>query len=138
MNDDQTDYDSCDPYRMLVLSLKPRFADAILSGQKTVELRRIEPRIKVPTRALVYASSPTCSLIGQCVVHEVLRLPLSMLWERFGPQTTLTQEEFRDYFAGTNTGVALLLSNPVRLPSGVPLVKLRQIPSTAELRLCRR
>jgi len=111
---------------MLVLSLKPRFADAILSGQKTVELRRVEPRIKVPTRALVYASSPTCSLIGQCVVYKVLRLPLPKLWRRFGPQTTLTQEEYRAYFAGTSTGVALLLSNPARLPSEVPLVKLRE------------
>ena len=126
MSDDQTDYNWCDPNRMLVLSLKPRFADAILSGQKTVELRRIEPRIKIPTRALVYASSPTCSLIGQCVVYEVIRLPLPVLWERFGPHTALAKEEFHDYFAGTDTGVALLLSNPVRLPSGVPLVILRQ------------
>lgn len=126
MNDDQTDHNTCDPNRMLVLSLKPRFAEAILSGQKTVELRRVEPRIKVPTRALVYASSPTCSLIGQCVVYEVHRLPLPTLWYRFGPQTSLAQEEFRAYFAGTDTGVALLLSSPVRLPSVVPLAQLRQ------------
>lgn len=126
MNDYQADYNLCDQNRMLVMSLKPRFADAILSGRKTVELRRIEPRIKVPTRALVYASSPTSSLVGQCIVSEVLRLPLPMIWERFNPQTALTQEEFQSYFAGTNTGVALLLSNPARLPSVVPLVKLRQ------------
>ena len=42
-----------DQERMIVLPLKPRFADAILTGEKTVELRRAEPKIVVPTRALI-------------------------------------------------------------------------------------
>ena len=41
-----------DQNRMIVLSLKPRFAAAVLAGTKTVELRRSEPKIVVPTRAL--------------------------------------------------------------------------------------
>lgn len=32
-----------DPERALVLSLKPRFAEAILNGAKTVEVRRLVP-----------------------------------------------------------------------------------------------
>jgi len=40
---------------MIVLSLKPLYAEAILSGAKTVELRRIGPNISVRTRALIYA-----------------------------------------------------------------------------------
>ena len=44
-----------DPDRMIVLSLKPLYAEAILSGAKTVELRRIGPKISVRTRALIYA-----------------------------------------------------------------------------------
>lgn len=126
MTDGRVVYRSCDPHRMLVLSLRPRFAEAILSGEKTVELRRVEPQIELPTRALVYASSPTRSLMGQCVVRKAVRLPLSMLWRRYGHATAVTQEEFHDYFAQKETGIALLLSNPVRLSSEVPLVKLRQ------------
>ena len=126
MTESRIAYNSCDPHRMLVLSLKPRFAEAILSGNKTIELRRVEPRIAVPTRALIYASTPTRSLIGQCVVHKVLRLPLATLWQRFGTHTALTHREYRDYFTGTDTGVALLLSNPARLPTQVPLLKLQQ------------
>ena len=38
-----------DPARALVLSLKPRFAEAILDGTKTVEVRRVMPRITIPT-----------------------------------------------------------------------------------------
>jgi len=119
-------YDSCDPHRMLVLSLKPRFAEAILSGKKTVELRRVEPRIIVPTRALIYASTPTRSLVGQCVVYKVLRLPLQELWRRFGADTALSNREYQNYFTGTDAGVALRLSHPTRLPAQIPLSKLQQ------------
>lgn len=35
---------SLDPARALVLSLKPRFAEAILAGTKTVEVPRVMPR----------------------------------------------------------------------------------------------
>ena len=42
-----------DPARALVLSLKPRFAEAILAGTKTVEVRRVMPRITIPTLALL-------------------------------------------------------------------------------------
>lgn len=126
MTESRMAYNSCDPHRMLVLSLKPRFAEAILSGNKAVELRRVEPRITVPTRALIYASTPIRSLVGQCVVYEVLRLPLQELWRRFGTDAALSYREYQDYFTGTDTGVALRLSNPTRLSAPIPLSKLQQ------------
>ena len=52
------DFHGLDQDRMVVLSLRPRFAEAILAGVKTVELRRTVPKIVIPTRALLYASSP--------------------------------------------------------------------------------
>ena len=126
MDDSQAFGISCDPQRMLVMSLKPRFAGAILSGDKTVELRRTEPRIKSPTRALIYASTPTRSLVGQCIVYQVHRLTLPELWQQFGPQTAISQQEFLNYFDGTDTGVALLLSDSERFSTEVPLAELRQ------------
>ena len=68
-----------DPERMIVLSLKPRYAEAILSGAKTVELRRIEPKLSVPTRALIYASTPVKALLGTCIVERVTADRLAVL-----------------------------------------------------------
>lgn len=61
-----------DPDRMVVLSLRPRFAEAILAGDKTVELRRTEPKIETPILALLYAALPVRSLIGTCIITNVL------------------------------------------------------------------
>ena len=114
--------------RMMVLSLWPRFADAILSGAKTVELRRTEPKIRVPTLALIYASTPVRALLGTCVVTSVEPGRLAALWRAHGAGSGLDHGEFLDYFEGVEAGTALSLASPSRLSRPVPLVELRSRP----------
>lgn len=118
-----------DPDRMMILSLRPRFADAILSGRKTVELRRTEPKIRVPTLALIYASTPVRALLGTCVVTGVESYGLAALWEAHGPGSGIERGEFLDYFEGVEAGTALSLANPRRFTRRVPLVELRSRPA---------
>ena len=117
-----------DQDRMMVLSLKPRFAKAILSGAKTVELRRVEPKIVVPTRALVYATTPTRALLGTCVVTAVITESLSALWNTYGSQTGLDHSEFLGYFNGTSTGTALTLCHAKQFDKPISLATLRSAP----------
>lgn len=114
-----------DPDRMIVLSLKPRYADAILSGVKTVELRRIEPKISDPTRALIYASTPVKALLGTCIVESVTTDRLAVLWKAYGSRTGLAHAEFRDYFEGLEMGSALALSGARRFGRPIALADLR-------------
>ena len=117
---------SLDPARALVLSLKPRFADAILAGTKTVEVRRVMPRITVPTLALLYASGNERALVGTCVVRSVARYPADELWRRHGANTALSRPEFDAYLVGRDCGVALMLEHPESLAAPIPLNTLRQ------------
>ena len=117
---------SLDPARALVLSLKPRFAGAILSGTKTAEVRRVMPRITDPTLALLYASGCEGALVGTCVVRSVARYPTDELWRRHGADTALFRTEFDSYLDGRDCGVALLLERPVPLAAPIPLHTLRQ------------
>lgn len=112
----------------MVLSLKPRFADAILAGAKTVELRRSEPKIVVPTRALVYATSPARALAGTCIVTSVKTERLATLWRKYGPATGISHQDFLNYFEGVEKGTALTLVNPASLPQPIPLTRLRETP----------
>ena len=75
----EEDMQELDRDRMIVLSLKPRFADAIPAEDKTVELRRTEPKIVVPTRALLYATTPVRALLGTCVITSVKSAVLGVL-----------------------------------------------------------
>jgi len=53
-----------------LISIRPRFAEMIFSGSKTVELRRVCPKVSVGDLALVYVSSPAMELRGSFEVGK--------------------------------------------------------------------
>ena len=122
------DSQGLDSDRMIVVSLKPRFAQAILAGVKTVELRRTVPKIVIPTRALLYASSPVRALLGTCVITSVRSADLAALWHEYGSRSELPFHEFEQYFEGVDAGTALILSEPQALSRPIPLQDLRAKP----------
>ena len=122
------DMQELDQDRMVVLSLKPRFAEAILAGDKTVELRRTEPKIVVPTRALLYATTPVRALLGTCVITSVESADLAVLWREYGSRTALLYHEFHQYFEGVDVGTALTLAQPREFSRKIPLQDLRATP----------
>ena len=117
-----------DQNRMVILSLKPRFAEAILAGVKTVELRRTEPKIVVPTRALLYSASPVRALLGTCIITNVRSADLPVLWREHGSRSDLSYSEFQQYFKGVEAGTALTLTEPAAFSRRVPLQDLRARP----------
>lgn len=114
-----------DESRRVLLSLKPRFANAILDGTKTVELRRIRPRIEIPTEALLYASSPISAFVGTCHVVDVLDYTPNGLWRLRGVESSVSYADFCDYFDGCERAFGLVLTNPERLSTRVSLRDVR-------------
>lgn len=109
----------------LFLSLRPRFAELLLSGAKTVELRRVRPAVSAGTTVLLYASSPTMKLVGRAEVAEISMSPLSQIWREHGPETGITRSEYDDYFEGADEAVAIKLANICRLDKPRALQDLR-------------
>ena len=110
---------------MIVLSLRPRFAEAVLAGDKTVELRRTAPRIALPTRALLHAATPVRAVLGTCVVTGVRSADLVALWQEHGSRTGLLHHEFQQYFPGVDVGAARTLAQPRTFSWRIPLEGLR-------------
>ncbi len=110
----------------ILLSIKPRFANAILSGEKTVELRRTMPRARAGTRVLVYSSAPEMALLGTAVVARVQRGSRSGIWKQFGPDAAVSRREFIAYFDGARYAVAITLTDARSLADPVPLKELRR------------
>jgi predicted transcriptional regulator len=114
-----------DPDRRLLLSLKPHFAEAILNGSKTIELRRTRPRIDVPTEALIYASSPRCALVGTCAVVEVIEYTPRGMWRLHGKQAAIDYSAYSAYFRDCDIAYGLVITDPQALQSEISLRALR-------------
>lgn len=112
--------------RPVLLSLRPRFADALLNGTKTVEVRRRPMRLDAGTLCLLYASAPIHALTGAIIVASVDHGAPSELWRRHGPRMALTRDEYHDYLDGRSSAGVLVVTAPVTFHAPVPLAELRR------------
>jgi predicted transcriptional regulator len=113
------------PPRSILLSLKPRFASAILLGTKTAEVRRQRAVADPGTQVVIYASAPMMAVVGTAVVVVVDYSSKSELWERHKGDLALTEHEFETYLDGSSNGCVLLLEQVKELASPILLAELR-------------
>jgi predicted transcriptional regulator len=113
--------------RAMLLSIKPHFAQAILDGSKTIELRRQEPKIPPGTLVVMYASQPTSALVGTFVLEEIVRLSVTGFWKKFGHRTGIDKGVYETYYLGRENAIGLSIGASWKLHQEVPLKKMRGI-----------
>jgi hypothetical protein len=65
---------------VVLISIKPEFAEEILGGQRRVEFRKTRPSFGPGTRAVIYASSPKKCVVGVFEVARVVQGTPKSLW----------------------------------------------------------
>lgn len=95
--------------RGLLLSIRPQFADAIIQGRKTIELRRTRPRIPPGTYALLYASAPRMAVVAIARISSIVEDEPANIWRDYEGEIGISAAGFRDYFDGAETAYGLQL-----------------------------
>jgi predicted transcriptional regulator len=113
--------------RTLLLSLRPRFATAILAGAKTVELRRRPINAQPGTPILLYASSPTMAIVGTARLRTTQTHTPDTAWKKHHTHLGLTRDEFDAYLDGSPRAHLLLLHQVCVLNQPLHLHQLRQV-----------
>jgi predicted transcriptional regulator len=98
----------------VLLSIRPEFAEKILRGDKKYEYRRTRFRSDTVKRVLVYATSPTCRVVGEFEIEAVLSMPKLALWKSTRHSSGICWTRFSEYFGQNNRCHALKVGNPVR------------------------
>lgn len=111
---------------IVLLSVRPRFASALLDGSKTAEVRRRRARISDGTLCLVYASSPTCALVGAIRVATTDCATPDALWARHGDAMGLDRGEYDAYLSGSSRPCAILVGAVTAFEKPVYLSELRR------------
>jgi predicted transcriptional regulator len=112
--------------RALLVSLRPRFATLLLSGEKTVELRRVPPDVQPGSLVLMYESSPSRRLVGRGRVRAIDIAEPAEIWRRHGASTGVTHQEFDAYFEGAARAVAITITDARALARPASLDELRR------------
>ncbi len=100
----------------VLMSIRPAYADAILDGTKTVELRRRRPSFAEGTRVLIYSSTPHRHVRGSFEAGAVLAAAPDQLWLQVGDRAGVDRDTFDAYFNGCAVAYGIEVRNPRRLP----------------------
>lgn len=109
-----------------IISIRQPYADAIIAGSKTIELRRRIPNLPVGTRLWIYATCPIAAVIGVATIQDVARARPSTIWRKHREGTVVDHASFKAYFNGAQEAVAILLE-AARHVGPISIDQLRQI-----------
>ena len=113
--------------RNVLMSIRPEFSSKILSGEKTVELRRRFPTDAVTgATAVIYASSPTQAVVGYARIQKVLELPIEQIWREHNKSACITKEKFDAYFEGVPKGYAIVFGEITKFSNPIKVAELRE------------
>jgi predicted transcriptional regulator len=111
----------------LLLSIRPRHANAIFSGAKRIEIRRRFSQRWSGARAVVLATRPVGALLGEVTIESVRQAAPALIWQHFSESIGCTQAEFDAYCAGAREVFALELSDVSPYLSPVPVRQLTHL-----------
>jgi predicted transcriptional regulator len=94
-----------------LISIKPRYAEAILAGRKTVELRRRVPSLVAGTRLYIYSTLPVGAVVGVVTLADVVRGTPEAIWNEYSAQAEIGKNDYDAYFSGADEAVGLVLTN---------------------------
>jgi predicted transcriptional regulator len=95
------------------MSIHPRFAEAILAGDKQVEFRkrRLAPDVEL---VLIYATAPIQRVVGYFRIADQVVAAPDRLWERTGHGGGISRQYFDEYYGDSEVGVGIEVQQAVR------------------------
>lgn len=111
-------------YNVAFLPIKPRYAQAIMTGEKWVEFRKT--RFARDVRyVVVYSSSPEKAVLGYFAVKDIdVRSPAAA-WRRYSKAGSIQKREFMAYYDGADHAVAIVIQRVHRFAEPLSMDSLQ-------------
>lgn len=110
---------------VVLLPIKPKYAHAIFTGEKTVEFRKQQFKRPV-SHIVVYASSPEKKVLGYVELGEVDEGRPMTIWRKHRHEGAISFQEYKAYFKGKDQAVAIGVKKTVKLDKPISLGRLRR------------
>lgn len=117
--------------RVAVMAIHPRYADAILKGDKLVEFRKRKLAEDITT-ILIYATAPVQKVIGEFSIRETVVGAPAAIWAAYGAVGVIDEISFGDYYSSSTNAVAFVVDEATRYarPHELAELKAASIPQS--------
>ena len=113
-----------------LLSIKPTYAEAILSGIKKWEFRR-RKFMEKPDRVYIYCTSPVRRVVGFFEPGEIISGSSKEIWRKCGKDGAISRKEFFKYSnSGTIHAIKILRVEKLEIPMKLNLLGKNKAPQS--------
>ena len=91
----------------VLLSIKPKYVEAIMNGEKRYEFRKTIFRNINTKRVYIYATAPVKKVVGSFLISNIFEDEPEGLWQEFNKFSGLSKAEFFGYFNEKEKGFAI-------------------------------
>ena len=110
--------------KYVLMSIKPCYARLIKAGEKTIELRRVVPKVTSGDFIIIYESKPVQRITAICEIETILSTKTLDLWAQVRNEVCITKDTFEQYFAGKEYGNGIKFKNVSVLETSKSLSEL--------------
>jgi predicted transcriptional regulator len=105
----------------IILSIKPKYVEAIKNGTKRYEYRKKIFKRKDINKILVYSSSPVCRIVGEFSIENIISDTPENIWNKTKCYSGIDYINYKKYFSGLDSAFAIKISNLIIYDKAVKL-----------------
>ena len=111
--------------KFLFISVKPEFANKLISKTKTIELRKNRPNVNIGDFIIIYATVPIKSVIGFGKIKRIIDDTPQNIWLNYSNQLGIDNSRYFEYYKDTNRAIGIEIHSICKLPFTINLADIR-------------
>lgn len=112
--------------KIILVSIKPEFANKIFEGSKRIELRKVSPKVESGDLMVVYSTSPEMAVVGICKIEKVIKTSPEEIWKNHSEILGIDKDRFNEYYSHSSNAVGIVIENAKRLKTKIPLRRIKE------------
>lgn len=112
---------------LIIISIKENYVNLILSGKKTIELRKVVPRALPGDIIMIYTTQPKKAITAIAYVKRVFTCPPEDMWRDHHMVLGISKLGFDKYYKERKKAVGIEFSEVFKLESEISLSAIKLI-----------
>ena len=94
--------------KYVLMAIKPQYAYYIKEGTKTIELRKIAPKVNSGDMLIIYESAPISKITAYGKIEHIFAMSPHELWKLVTGKVKIDEDTYYDYFTHKKKAYGIL------------------------------
>lgn len=112
---------------LILVSIKEKYVEEILSGRKTIELRKSTPKTSIGDTIIIYTTQPKKAVTAIALVKNIIICSPEEMWRDYQNNLGINKNSFNEYYKTHKKAVGIELHEVFKLDAEILLSAIKLI-----------